>query len=118
MKTIKLLEYLLALTMLTAIVLPFYTLQGPVSKALPVTEANTDIIQWDSSGLTVAASLLWNPEYLKLSVDWQQHTDTEIFVEGLDTYGQNIEAKVIVPADAPTESWYVFNDTHTVHRGR
>jgi hypothetical protein len=117
MKTVKLLELLLALTMMTAIVIPVFMLQPRIANAMPVGETDTDnIINWyqgSPSGLATAASLAWNPEYLKLVVDYQQHTATTVIVQGLDTYGQNIEAKVIVPPDASPQSWYVFNDTHT-----
>jgi hypothetical protein len=45
-------------------------------------------------------------------------TNTTIIVQGKDTYGQNIEAKVLLNGThlhpIPKETYFMFNDTHTV----
>jgi hypothetical protein len=84
--------------------------------AYPVTgtpSTTPKIIEWTPTGLTEYATLKWNPEYLKLEVLTPIHTVTTIIVQGKDTYGQNIEAKVVIPPGVPLQSKWIFNDTHT-----
>jgi hypothetical protein len=86
------------------------------ANAYPVTgtpSTSPKIIEWTPTGLAEYATLKWNPEYLKLEVLSPIHTVTTIIVQGKDTYGQNIEAKVVIPTTAVMQSKWIFNDTHT-----
>jgi hypothetical protein len=74
---------------------------------------NPKIIEWTSGGLDVYKTLKWNPEYLKVQVDSPVWTTTTIIIQGKDTMGANIEAKVVILPSPYTEFEYIFNDTHT-----
>jgi hypothetical protein len=87
--------------------------------ATPVTYPSTSKnIIWLGGGYTAYQTLAWNPEYLKLRTAGYFTTNTTIIVQGLDTYGQNIEALVVLNAThdhpIPNEREFIFNDTHTV----
>jgi len=89
--------------------------------AYPVTQTpSTDpkIIEWyPVTGYTDYLTLLWNPEYLKLKTATPIETETTIIVQGKDVFGQNLEAKVVIPGTHTVpilpEKIYYFMDTHT-----
>jgi len=67
-------------------------------------------IVWDPNGTDVAATLMWNPEYLLLRTDTVVSSDTTIHLMGVDQYGSNIEAKVFLPANTPSQVEVPFVD--------
>jgi hypothetical protein len=80
---------------------------------VPPTADNPPYILWETGGQTAAANLEWNPEFLKLLTETDIHSDTRIIIQGRDTYGQNIEAKVDIPAGTTSSETFIFYDTHT-----
>lgn len=63
--------------------------------------------------LTMNKAYPQNPEWLKLYTFQEVHSNTTIIVQGKDTYGQNIEAKVVIPPGTGPSQYFTFNDTHT-----
>lgn len=115
-KISTLLVLLLTLSMISAIPI----IAKPAS-ALPIPFDNK--VVWNSasgkfpSGDVVAASLMWNPEYIKLVTEGPSSTtgiacdtDTTIILQGLDTYLQPIEASVHIPAGTGDSVPFVFLD--------
>jgi hypothetical protein len=80
---------------------------------VPPAADNPPHILWQAGGQAAAASLAWNPEFLKALTETDIHSDTRIIIQGRDTYGQNIEAKVDIPAGTTSSETFIFNDTHT-----
>ena len=80
---------------------------------IPPTANNGLYIVWQPGGQAAATNLHWNPEFLKLETETDVHSDTRIIIQGRDTYGQNIEAKVDIPAGTTKSEYFMFNDTHT-----
>jgi hypothetical protein len=80
---------------------------------VPPAADNAPYIYWQPGGQSAAADFAWNPEFLKLQTETDVHSDTRIIIQGRDTYGQNIEAKVDIPAGTKKSEYLVFNDTHT-----
>jgi hypothetical protein len=80
---------------------------------IPPSADNSPYILWQSGGQAAAANLEWNPEFLKVLTETDIHSDTRIIIQGRDTYGQNIEAKVDMPAGTSSSETFIFNDTHT-----
>jgi len=108
----------IVLIMLLALSLPIFAKSG---NAYPVTQTpSTDpkIIEWyEPTGKADYATLLWNPEYLKLRLATPVETETTIIVQGEDVYQKNLEAKVVIHGthDVPvgTEQIFYFMDMHT-----
>jgi hypothetical protein len=89
--------------------------------AEPVTYPTTKpgIVDWYiPTGQADYLTLAWNPEYLKMETITPFPSNTTIIVQGKDTYGQNIEAKVVLEGTCTVpignEKFFIFNDTHTV----
>jgi hypothetical protein len=80
---------------------------------VPPSADNPPYIYWQPGGIAAAGDLAWNPEFLKLETETDVHSDTRIIIQGRDTYGQNIEAKVDIPAGTSKSEYFMFNDTHT-----
>jgi hypothetical protein len=104
----------LALSMMMPMMAMKTTSAHTIGNSYPTgsTSLNTSPIDWINT--TAAATLAWNPEYLKLETILPVETSTTILVDGYDTYGQPIEAKVFMPAgsgSAGTESSFIFNDS-------
>jgi hypothetical protein len=117
MKTSKLLELLLALAIIPTLVIPV-TLAVKIPPGDPMTPGgpqnpSVDPISWEIGGLNANNSLPWNPEWLKLYTETPIHSETTIIVQGLDTYYQNVEAKVVIPAGTDQSRYFILNDTHT-----
>ena len=115
-KISTILVLLLTISMISAI--PMIT---KTASALPIPFDNK--IVWNSasgsfpSGDVVAASLMWNPEYIKLTTEGPSSTtgvacdtDTTIILQGLDAYLQPIEASVFIPAGTGDSITFVFLD--------
>jgi hypothetical protein len=113
MKNSTLLKLLLTLTAITVMAIPVGLITVQQVNAEPVPKLHT--VVWEPNGANNAADLEWNPEYLKLhttsSVKW--HSTTTIHVTGLDTYGQPIEATVVVPANTQVSKDFYFVDPHS-----
>jgi hypothetical protein len=81
------------------------------------TPAHPNIIEWYPTGLADYSEMQYDPEYLKLVTNSRVITNTTIIIQGKDTYGQNIEAKVVIPGTHENpirpEKEFIFNDTHT-----
>lgn len=74
----------------------------------------TGEVEWCLGGDVVAADLHGNPEFLKLITMEKAHSETTIIIQGRDSYGANIEAKVIIPVDTDTETPFTFLDYHSM----
>jgi hypothetical protein len=73
------------------------------ANAAPVTTPN--VLEYVApNGQAVLTSLLRNPEFLKVHTINIIHHDTWIHVLGEDAYGENVEAKTLIPAGTPIES--------------
>jgi hypothetical protein len=72
-------------------------------------------VDWAPGGQAAAENLSWNPEFIQLETSGYTTIthDTTIILQGQDTYGQNVEAKVFLPAGTQPESYFTFNDTDT-----
>jgi hypothetical protein len=88
--------------------------------AYPVTttpSTTPKVIEWYSTtadptaGTDAYTTLSWNPEYLQCEVLSTIDTVTTITIEGKDTYGEPIEASVVIQPTPYTQATYVFNDT-------
>jgi hypothetical protein len=88
----------------------------------PYPNAEYPIVEWYvPTGHDYYLWLAPNPEYLKLKTETPIETNTTIIVQGKDTYGQNIEATVLINGTHNTQSpyyigpeqSYIFNDTHS-----
>jgi hypothetical protein len=120
MKISKLLELLLALSIIPALVIPVFNvaLAVDIPPANPMTPGgpqnpSVDPISWEIGGQAALDTLPWNPEWLKLYTETVIHSETTIIVQGLDTYYQNVEAKVVIPAGTDQSKFFVLNDTHS-----
>jgi hypothetical protein len=120
MKTSKLLELLLALSIIPMLLIPltaqvFAVSIPPVTPMSPGGPQNptVDPILWETGGEAAAATLAWNPEWLKLCTKTQIHSQTTIIVQGQDVYHQNVEAKVVIPAGTDESKYFILNDTHS-----
>jgi hypothetical protein len=101
----------LAIAMLLILMLAVIPLFAFHVEAAQVT--TPDVLEWiQPNGEAVNRSLCRNPEWLKVHTITRIHHDTWIHVLGKDCYGQNIEAKTLIPAGTPIESniplidWY------------
>jgi hypothetical protein len=105
----------IALVMLLALSLiaPVLLTQRVAAVDIPPAADNPPYIYWQPSGMAAAGDLAWNPEFLKLETETDVHSNTRIIIQGRDTYGQNIEAKVDIPAGTSKSEYFTFNDTHT-----
>jgi hypothetical protein len=101
---------LLAVSMISMI--PVLSMKLVDAETVPGTTP-PKVIDWIMpNGYTDYQTLAWNPEYLKLYTTTQVPTHTTVIIQGKDTYGQNIEAKV-EDCFSTHEQPFVFNDTHT-----
>jgi hypothetical protein len=119
MKTIKMLELLLALSIISALAIPM-TISPMFANAIPVEIPSTSpYILWESGGESAAGTLASNPEYLSLRVEGTPiSTNTTIIIHGEDVYHQNIEAKVLLNATHDNLIWgsneFPFLDYHSM----
>lgn len=74
--------------------------------------ANPETIQWLPGGADAYATLAWNPEWLMLDNLYATLSEITITIQGKDSHGQNIEAKVVVPAGTPPQMLFTFLDYH------
>lgn len=65
------------------------------------------------NGEAVHRSLCSNPEWLKVHTISEIHHDTWIHVLGKDCYGQNIEAKTLIPSGTPLQSNFILVDWYS-----
>jgi len=70
-------------------------------------------VSYYTGGAAVAASLMQNPEYLKVRTASPIHTTTTIIVQGLDENGQLVQASVTIPWGTQQEQQFLLNDTIT-----
>lgn len=85
---------------------------------LNVNFGDDELVEWYEPGgwenyLTMNDNAPENPEWLKLWTNTYVHSNTTIIIQGKDAYGQNIEAKVVIPPGTPPSREFIFNDTHT-----
>jgi hypothetical protein len=107
---VSLLLLLLTISLIAAIPL--------ITKPAAATPIPKDpLVVWENGGEANAALLAWNPEYLQLRTEGPVETDTTVIIQGLDTYGQNIEAKVELHGTherpIPGSMFFPFIDTHS-----
>lgn len=107
---------LLALSMISMI--PVLSMNFAAAVPIAYPSAKPTVVEWYlPTGRAEYLTLAWNPEYLKLRTAEIIKTNTTIIVQGKDTYGQNIEAKVVLNAThakkIAKEQEFIFNDTHT-----
>jgi hypothetical protein len=110
---------LLMLLLTLSIMLPVFTMKANSYPVTGTPSTTPKIIEWvdngpnNDLGLAAYATLKWNPEYLKLEVLSPIFTETTIIIDGKDTNGENIEAKVDILPNPHTEFIYEFMDMHT-----
>lgn len=107
---------LLALSLISMI--PVLSMNFAAAVPIAYPSGKPTVVEWYlPTGHDNYLTLAWNPEYLKLRTAEIIKTNTTIIVQGKDTYGQNIEAKVVLNAThdhkIAKEQEFIFNDTHT-----
>jgi hypothetical protein len=107
--------FLLALSLI--LMIPVLSMTPVAAERVTHPTAKPGVIDWAEGGYTNYQTLTWNPEYLKLYTLTTVPTETTVIVQGKDTYGQNVEARVVLNGthDVPIqpEMTFIFNDTHT-----
>ena len=109
-KISTLLVMLLALSMISMTVIVRPTNARPIPTPGEVEWCTGNV----PDGATVAADLHGNPEWLKLINMEKTHTETTVIIQGRDSYGANIEAKVILPQNTDPETPFIFLDYHSM----
>jgi hypothetical protein len=107
---------LLAVSMISMI--PVLSMTPVAAEVVTYPTAKAGVVDWyPTTGHTDYLTLAWNPEYLKLRISTPFITNTTIIVQGKDTYGQNIEATVLLNGTHAhpiiLEPYFIFNDTHS-----
>jgi hypothetical protein len=109
----KIRTIVLTLLLTLSLIAPVLLTQLVTAVDVPPTSNNEPWILWEAGGQAVATGLLYNPEFLKLRTENIIHSNTIVIIQGKDTYGQNIEAKVVLPPGTSSSKDFIFNDTHT-----
>jgi len=107
---------LLILTLLALSTITVFATPAAVAMSVP---KDDEVVWYDDpatpqiEGYENHGNLTCDPEWLKVRTDTLVHTDTTIIVQGLDCYGQSIEAKALIPKNTPAQRPFILNDTHT-----
>jgi hypothetical protein len=71
------------------------------------------IVDWVEGGEDVHNSLACNPEWLKVWTITHVSHDTTIIVQGKDAYGQDVEAKALIPECTGPQNSFPLIDVHS-----
>ncbi len=99
---------MLMLSILALSIIPLFAI--PVI-AEPVPKPG--IVDWVAGGEAVHNSLACDPEWLKVWTVTHVDHDTWIHVLGKDTYDQDVEAKVLIPASTGIQQKFPLIDIHS-----
>jgi len=96
-----------------ATMLALSIIQASINSVIAVSVPTPPIVEWVPGGKDVHDSLSCNPEWLKVWTVTHVSHDTWIHVLGKDTYGQDVEGKVLIPASTVPQEEFPLIDVHS-----